>query len=439
MSIFRREVISWSLYDFANTIYSMNILSLYFKRWVVEDLGRDGLYYDVAFSVSMLLAGLIMPALGAISDRSQKKRLFLLLFTISCCTTLGFIQIVPVSFFFLIIVLFGISNFFYEGGGVFYNSLLYSVSSGREARLVSGFGVGVGYAGAILGVMMVLPFVTGEFFGINVPFLEGGGKSAALVPTAVMFLVFSIPVFLWVKEKKTQISSSRIKIKQAYKEVWLAVKDSKKYPGVLRFLIADYFFEDAVATVILNIGLYSSLVLGFSDAELSIFLIITPISAMVGSYMIGQISTKMRLKRLLSAIVIGWIVIMSLFTFVEDRIGIYILGSCIGVLLGGLWTVSRPLLAEMVPKNELGRFFGLYSLSGRAAAVIGPLIWGVTVYFFSVDNQGGLILQGMFDMSPSAAMKLPYRLAVFSLIIMMLIGLYIFRKVPDRGKENGNV
>ncbi|MCP4704702.1 MAG: MFS transporter, partial [candidate division Zixibacteria bacterium] len=80
-TIFRRDVLGWSMYDFANTIFSMNILSLYFKRWVVEDLNYDGLYYDLSYAGSMLLAGIIMPALGAISDRSQKKKIFLFLFT----------------------------------------------------------------------------------------------------------------------------------------------------------------------------------------------------------------------------------------------------------------------------------------------------------------------------------------------------------------------
>ncbi len=436
-SIFRRDVIGWSLYDFANTIYSMNILSLYFKRWVVEDLGRDGLYYDVAFSMSMLLAGLIMPALGALSDHSQKKRFFLILFTLSCCLSLGLIKIVPVSYFLLIIVLFGFSNFFYEGGGVFYNSLLYSVSSGKEARLVSGFGVALGYAGAILGVIIVLPWTTGELFGWDVPFITGGGKTGAFIPTAVMFILFSIPVFIWVKEKKELIKSGTIKIKEAYVEIIQAIKDTKKYPGVLRFLIADYFFEDAVATVILNIGIFSSIVFGFTDADLSLFLIITPVSAVFGSFLIGHISRKISLKNMMTSIITSWIVILIFFIFVENRIGIYILGSFTGILLGGLWTVSRPLLAEMVPQDELGRFFGLYSLSGRAAAIFGPPLWGLTVYFFSINNRGGAILQQWFDISNEAAMKLPYRLAVISLILMMAVGLYIFRKVPNDGMRVG--
>jgi UMF1 family MFS transporter len=435
-SIFRKEVIGWSLYDFANTIYSMNILSLYLKRWIVEDLGKDGLYYDVAYSGSMLIAGLIMPALGAISDHSAKKKLFLLLFTVTCCFSVGLLPLVPLSMFIMVIILFAVSNFFYEGGLVFYNSLLYSISDGKEARLVSGFGVALGYVGAILGVLIVLPFVDGAFFGIDIPFLEEGGKEGAYLPTAILFAVFSIPVFLWVKERKELVKQDRIEIKKAYKEVWEGIKNTKKYPGVMRFLIADYFFEDAVATVNINIGIFSTMVLGFSDAELSLFLIITPISAFVGSFIIGKISQSVSLKKLMSSIIYGWIISLLLMIFIENVTLIYIVGSFIGILLGGLWTVSRPLLAEMVPKTELGRFFGLYSLSGKAAAIIGPLVWGMTVLLFNPSRPLGEYAVQLLNLSGDSVEKLPYRLAVISLILMMVVGLIIFRKLPERGRDS---
>jgi len=427
--IFRREVLSWSLYDFANTIYSMNILSLYFKRWVVEDLGRDGLYYDITYSLSMLLVGLIMPALGAFSDHSHKKKLFLLLFTLFCCISIGIIPLLPATLFLVLIIVFGLSNFFYEGGMVFYNSLLYSVADGPNARLVSGFGVAIGYLGAIFGMIFVLPAVTGNIFGIHIPGIEGTGKTGAFLPTAIFFFLFALPTFIWVKEK-TGLPDHKVEIKKAYREVWEGIKDTRKYPGVLRFLIADYFFEDAVATVILNMGIFSSIVLGFSDADLTIFLIISTISAMAGSYLIGRFSRNASLKHMMNVIISGWLVVLLLFAFIQDRILIYVLGSMMGALLGGLWTISRPLLAEMVPRGELGRFFGLYSLSGRAAAVLGPVVWGIIVYLFNPARPLGKEAVSLMGLSQPAADKLPYRLAVISLVIMMSIGLFIFRKLP---------
>lgn len=413
----------------------MNILSRYFKPWVVEDLGRDGLYYDVAYAVSMLLAGLLMPALGALSDGTGKKKMFLFLFTLTCCLALGLIPLLPASLFIFAIVLFAISNFFYEGGMVFYNALLYSVAEGKKARSVSGFGVALGYLGSIAGLVVMLPIVYGDLFGIEFPGLPGWGVKASFFPTAVVFMLFSIPTFLWVKEKRWAVAKRKKKISDAYREVFEGIRDTKKYPGVLRFLVADYFFEDAVATVILNIGLFCSVVLGLKGSNIDLFLIISTVSAVAGSFLIGHISQKMSLKRLMALIVWGWVALLAGFAFIDNIVVIYIMGSLVGVVLGGLWTVSRPLLAEMVPKAELGRFFGLYSLSGRTAAILGPIVWGSIIYFFNPARPLGKSVSGLFNLSGAAAEKLPYQLAVMVLAVIMIAGLFIFRKVPERGTE----
>lgn len=428
--LLKKDILGWSLYDFANTIYSMNIVSLYLKRYIVEDLGKDHIYFDLPFSISMLLAGLLLPALGAMSDHSTKKKVFLFLFTLSCCIAVGVMPLIPPEFLIVTLILFVVANFSYEAGQPFYNSLLYSVSDGAQARYISGVGVALGYVGSVVGMLIVLPFVTGSMFSIDVPFLEGGGKTAAFLPTAVLFMLFALPLFFWVKEKPMS-RSRKTSIKESYREVWEGLRQTKKYPGVLRFLIADYFFEDAATTVILNIGIYCSIVIGFSNESINLFLIVSTISAVFGSFLIGWVARRWSLKNLLASIVAGWIVTLLLFIIVENLTLIWILGSVIGILLGGLWTTSRPMLAEMVPREELGKFFGLFSLSGRAAAIIGPMIWTTILYFFDADRPAGRALARLFELDSAEATAMPYKLGILSLVMMMLIGLYIFRKIPD--------
>ena len=174
-SLWRKDVLGWSLYDFANTIYSMNITSLYLKRYIVEDLGHADHYFDIPFSISMAIAAVLLPALGAMSDHSTKKKIFLFLFTFSCCVSVGLMALVPPTLILLTIVLFIMANFSYEAGQPFYNSLLYSVADGARARFVSGVGVALGYVGSILGMILVLPFVTGGVYSWNVPFMDAGG------------------------------------------------------------------------------------------------------------------------------------------------------------------------------------------------------------------------------------------------------------------------
>ncbi len=415
--LFRKDVMGWSLYDFANTIFSMNIISLYLKRYIVEDLGKDDRWFDIPYSISMVIAAIVLPAMGAISDHSTKKKTFVILFTITCCLATGLMSLVPASAVMVIVLLLIISNFTYEASMPFYNALLYSVAYGKEARFVSGFGVAFGYMGAILGVLAVGPFV------------DMYGKQGSFLPTAVMFLLLSIPFVLWVREKPVKFPG-KATIKKGYQDVWDGIRLTKKYPGVARFLVADYFFEDAVTTVIINISLYCSIVLGFSELGIRYFLIITPISAVIGSYIIGHLSRTYCLKKMLNIIIWGWVISLIAFVFVENVVLIYILGSIVGILLGGLWTTSRPLLAELVPQEELGRFFGLFSLSGRAAAIVGPLIWTTVVYFFNPQRPMGQLVIDVLNIEEADQAALPYKIGILTLVVMMLVGLYIFRKVP---------
>ena len=430
-TIWRKDILGWSLYDFANTIYSMNIVSLYLKRYIIEDLGREDHYFDIPFSISMGLAAVLLPALGAISDHSTRKKIFLFLFTLTCCTAVGLLSVVPSSLLLVILTLFIIANFSYETCQPFYNSLLYSVADGARARFVSGVGVAFGYIGSTLGIILVFPFVNGNLYFWDIPFLDGWGKQGSFLPTAILFMLFALPLFFWVKEAKIS-RPEKIGIRAAYRSVWEGVKETRKYPGVLRFLVADYFFEDAAATAIVNIGLYCSVVFELPEEQITIFLIIPTVSAVIGSFVIGKIAQIWSLKKLLSLIVWGWIISLVLFIFAESMITIWILASVVGILLGGLWTTSRPLLAELVPREDLGRFFGLFSLSGRAAAVVGPLVWTVVVYLFRPERLPGGWLSDIVGLDDSGSVKLPYRIGVLSLSIMMIIGLYIFRKVPDR-------
>jgi MFS-type transporter involved in bile tolerance (Atg22 family) len=130
---------------------------------------------------------------------------------------------------------------------------------------------------------------------------------------------------------------------------------------------------------------------------------------------------------LLTIIMWGWVISLTLFAFTDNKVIIWVLGSLVGILLGGLWTTSRPLLAELVPREDLGRFFGLFALSGRAAAIVGPLVWTGIVFLAQPGKSFNSWVGSVFAESPSA---IPYKLAVLSLAVMIMVGLIIFRKVP---------
>ncbi len=417
---------SWIIYDFANTIYSMNVVTMYFSTWIVVDLSLGDKYVSFANSISMIFVALTLPILGEFSDRYRRKMPFLISLTLLCIVSTALIGICGHFFgdqqlkIFWAIFFFIIANYAYQGGLVFYNALLPAVCSERSMGRVSGYGVAIGYLGSIVGLIFVLPFVEGNIYGCKVPFITGGGSVASFIPTAILFLVFAIPTFIYVKDPVVVSDIPRIKLdfKKSFKKVIDGLTNTTRYPGVTRFLVAKYFYEDAIETIIIFMAIYAQKVMGFSkEGTTSFFIAVIP-SAIVGSVLFGIITDHIGPKKTLQIVLWGWILTLIVLVLTMKIWMFWIIGCLVGIFMGSTWTSSRPLLISLVPKDMLGEFFGLYSFSGKLAAIAGPLLWAFMVDLFSAR---GTIFK--------------YKAAITSLIVLMIIGLFILRKVPDLWKK----
>lgn len=444
----RLATVSWALYDFADTIFSMNIVTMYFAQWIIVDNKKEDIYYSASYALSMFLVAATMPVLGAISDVKGKRKPFLMVLTLGSIFATILIgmtsnNVIDVNMKVLLaLAFFVVANFCYEGALTFYNALLPEVSTKDNIGKVSGWGVSLGYVGAIVGLLLVKPFVEGNLFGMKIPFTGDGGREKAFIPTAFFFLLFSLPIFFWVKEKTTEsLEEKKLKIKEAFKRVWGGLSNTQKYPGVLRFLIANFFVSDAIATVIIFMAVYAQLVMGFPDSVKIWFFILSTTSAVIGSFLCGYVTDFIGPKKTLFFVIIGWILSLSVVMFTADKTIFWILGSLVGIFLGSTWTASRPLLTSLAPKEVLGQFFGLYSLSGKAAAILGPVLWGAVILYFKADN---IIVQNVISFfknlgvtfSDQVIFTIQYRFAVGALVIMVIIGLVIFLKVPDRASPS---
>ncbi|MDV2478659.1 MAG: MFS transporter [bacterium] len=413
----RRTVASWCFYDFANTIFSMNVVSLYFPLWLTADLGASDLWVSLANSASMALVALSMPLLGVLADHGRRRRAFLVVFTAAACAFTALIgmggRVSPAA----AVVAFIAANYAYQGGLVFYNALLPAVAGPAEVGRISGYGVALGYLGAIAGMIFVLPFATGSLFGWHVPFITGGGRAATFLPTAVLFALFAMPCLLWVTEasEPRPAPARGLSWVEAFGKVRETLTNARLYPGLRAFLVAKFLYEEAIATVIIFMAVYANRVWGFTDSELTPFFILSTVSAVAGSLVLGRLVDRVGPKRTLEGVLVGWLVCLVVLALARHRLVAWVLGSAIGICLGGTWTAARPLLVRLVPGDELGEFFGLYAMSGKVAAIVGPLVWGGIVW-----AAAGL---------PGA---LRYRLAVAVLAVMVGAGLGILRRyVPS--------
>jgi UMF1 family MFS transporter len=408
---------AWATYDFANTIFSMNVITMYFAQWIIIDLGFEDISYSIAYSASMMAVGLTMPALGAVADARKNPLRCLLAYTVGCVAFT--IAIGNVATFIrpvywkgvLALVAFALANYFYIGGQTFYNALLRHASPPGQTGRVSGLGTALGYVGAIAGLLLVWPFVKGWVPGF------AAARPSAFVPTALFFLLFSVPAFAWLREPAG--AAARRSAWWGLRKVLRTVKAARHRPEVFRFLLGNLFLQDPVATAIVFMAVYANVVFGMPDsAKIPLFIVATTF-AVVGAAAAGFVTDRWGPRKTTVATAAGWAATFVLIALARHPVLFWVGGSLVGIGLGFTWTAARPFLASLVSEQEQGEFFGLYSLSSRVAATIGPLLWGSIVYVAAAWPVGR------------------YRLAVASLAALEVVAALIFVtvKTPTRRPE----
>ena len=450
-----RERISWALYDFANTVFSMNIATLYFAAWLVGDLGHSNTLYATVNGIASALVVVSIPVFGAISDATQRRKPWVVGFTLIACVSTVVMAILgqtglpligegvagtassalvsPGVALFGVLAAFTLANYAYQGAQPFYNAMLPELVPVDHRGRLSGMGAAFGYVGSITGVVLTFPFFTGAlpllgalpdrvigFLRSVVPFTSHGGRVSTFVPTAVLFLLFSLPLFLFCRDHNAVSGKKHVPWREAFRDVRQTLKEARKYPGTMRFIFTSFLYQDAMGTIITNMALYAIFAMGFvKGSEVTLFVILT-IPAVIGSYMIGRLVDRFGPKRTLSWVLVGWIVLLIAMIAAPSRGAFWIVGACIGLIYGGISTAERPLLLSLVPDVEAGRFFSLMVLSSRAAAVVGPFIWAL-----AVDG-----------LTSSMGIGFAYRAGVATVAIGMVLALLLLRGVPDNFRRS---
>ena len=361
---------SWALYDLANTVFSMNIVSLYFSLWVVNEMGGSDAAYGYANSFSMFLVLISAPLAGALSDQAGRRMPFLVISSLICIAFTALLGLggLAISLFFFVI-----ANYMFQVGLIFYEPLLTEVSTEETRGKISGFGVGLGYMGSFIGV------------GSGILLLDRIGYVGIFRLTALIFLIFALPCFFFVREKKRSGSFTfgLDTIRNAFQQVLKTIPHARSYRGLLRFLIGRFFYADAANTVIVFMGIYVTNELGYTPTEVQILLLVAIVAAVVGGFVWGGIVDKVGPKRTLNWVLVLWMSTMAgaILTATPLLPGELFWGVAIlaGIALGGTWTADRPYMILLSPPKYLGEFYGLYSMIGRFASILGPLTWGIIV------------------------------------------------------------
>jgi MFS transporter, UMF1 family len=408
-----RVAVAWALYDFANTIFSFAVVSSAIGLWLIADdrFGeRDGNFIlSIAVVVSVGINALVSPILGALSDRGGRRLPYLLFFTLLCIVPTAFIGwSAPV----LGVLLFIVANFAYQAALIYYDATLKTVSRPETRGRLSGIGVGVGYGGTIFAGLFMLAL--------------GVGVDDRFLVAAVLFAVFAIPIFLFVRESGPIGRVGLNDVFGSLAQCVTTVRHAREVPGLLRFLVARFFYSDAVNTIIVVMSVVTTRAKGMSDAQALMVLLLLTVVAIFASFGWGRLVDRLGPRRTLMIVLTSWavgLVLGAISLGIDGPIGIamfLIAGAILGSGLGGVQVADRVLMVRLSPPERIGEFFGLYGLVGKGSQVIGQLLYGVTLLLF-------------FDSLGVGA----YQLAVMTLLGTMLLGAWLLRPVSDRWAGSG--
>ena len=403
-----KAVASWCFYDFANSVYAAVIPATIWAAYYANEIvggarGEGALWWGRVVSLTMFFVAVTSPFGGAIADLAGwRKRLLIVYTVVAVAGTALLATVAPgmVVYGFILSVIAGIG---FEGAIVYYNAYLPELTPpGRQGRL-SGLGFAIGYAGSFVGLFAALPLVSAGHFG------------AAFIVVAILFMAFSLPAFLWLPPDRATTHSIGTAARAGWQGTWRTARDIVRIKPLRRFLLAFLLYDDGVNTVIFFSAIFARQVLGFAMTDLIWVYMCVQISALVGAALWARPTDTKGPRFVVLTMLAQWIVVVTLVYFVTSKTTFFIVAALAGTGLGAIQAASRAFMATLIPAGREGEFFGFYSLCGKSAAVLGPLVFGEVA-----SMTGGNL-----------------RLAALSILIFFVVGASILLTVRAGGPTTG--
>ncbi len=362
-----KNIFGWIMYDFANSSYTTIIVtviySVYFKNIVVNQGELGTALWGRAISISMLMVAISAPIFGAVADYSRAKKKFLFYFCYLTVIFTGLLYFVQAGNVFTGMLFFIIANFGFNNGNVFYNALLPDVAPRNEIGRISGLGWAVGYIGGLLSLFLILPLVHNDWVRLVFPTI------------AAFFGIFAIPTFILLQEVKK--SSKRTNyFKVAYKRIKNSVKNISNFKELIKFIVSYLIYNDGIIIVISFAAIYGATRFGMDEKELITYFIIANVSSIFGALIFGYILDKIGAKKTISITLIVWIMVIIAAFLSRDLKEFYYVGILAGIAIGSSQSSSRTMMVLLTPNDKMAEFFGFYSVTGRIASILGPLVYG---------------------------------------------------------------
>jgi UMF1 family MFS transporter len=389
-----KVVWSWALYDWANSAFTTLVVTFIYSTYFTKAMAPDEItgtaWWSRAVAVSALLTAILSPILGAGADRAGARKRFLAMATALCIgatTLLGFVPPGMANAGIIALTLFVIADVSFETGYVFYNAFLPTIASPERIGRVSGYGWGLGYVGGLVCMFIALVgFVRPEvpWFGLSTE--AGFNVRATNFLVAIWFLVFSIPLFLFVPERR--LTGVRVDPGAALRELARTARAIGRYREMVKFLIARLVFNDGLVTVFAFGGIYAAGTFGMSLSEVILFGVVLNLASGLGAFVFGFVDDKIGGKKTIVITLVALIVATGIAVWAPTRLWFWIAGILIGLFVGPNQSASRSLMGRFVPERHQAEFFGFFAFSGKATSFLGPLLLGFVAQAVNSQRAG---------------------------------------------------
>ncbi len=414
----RRSTYAWAFYDWANSAFATTVMAgffpLFFKQYwnagVTDTVSTFRL--GMANSIASLIVVLGAPLLGAIADHMDKRKGFLLLFSSLGVVMTGALYFVAAGDWQLAALCYVLAVLGFSGGNLFYDALLVFVARPTQLDRVSALGFALGYlGGGVLFAVNVLMVLHPDWFGL-------ADKSAAVrvsfLTVALWWAVFSIPILVSVHETRA-VQPTRLgkALRQGFGQLRHTLREIGRLPQTFLFLLAYWLYIDGVDTII-RMAVDYGLSLGFPSNSLITALLITQFVGFPAAIAFGRLGERIGARTGILIALAVYVAVTTWGAFMNQVWEFYLLAVVIGLVQGGVQSLSRSLYARLIPAGRSAEFFGFYNMLGKFAAVLGPILMGWV---------------GVMTGSP--------RLGILSVLVLFVLGALLLLKVDlARGQHD---
>jgi len=379
------------MYDFANSAFTTLVVTFvyatFFAKGIAPNAQVGADLWSNGVTISALLVAVLSPFVGAMADRGGYRKRYLAIATIVCIAAtiaLFFPQKGDVLF---AISIFVVANVAFEMANVFYNAFLPDIAPPEKIGRISGYGWALGYVGGLLCLVVgLIVFVQPDppMMGLNAD--TDAQFRATNILVAAWFALFSIPMFLFVKDEPVENPPSAGELmREAWSDLKRVFSEIKNFRQVFRLLLARLIYNDGLVTIFAFGGIYAGTVFGFSLDDVIIFGIALNLSAGLGAWALGHLDDKIGGRPTILISIVGLIAATILAVFTTSVFWFWVSGIGVGLLAGPNQAASRSLLARFTPDDHENEFFGFFAFSGKFTAFLGPFFLGeLTVLFGSM-------------------------------------------------------